>query len=264
MIPLARAVTAVPTVDGSKFISAQKRRTKINLEGAIVNTLRSIHLLGVASVFLLSMATSGEHAQADQEIHGWGKLEDSEGDARVVQRGNGVEMSVPGVYRDIWPGVAVNAPRLVRRVSGDFAVQVKVVSPVDVTGKTLTAKRPAKARFLFRAACLLVWHDEKNFVRLERSSSVSRPHRWSYQAFDRGRRAASQAGEVRKEGESWLRIQRKDGVVYAWYRQAGDEAWTAMEAERLSLPDVVTVGVAILNTTSDPFMVRFESFVVEE
>jgi len=177
---------------------------------------------------------------------------------------DGVELSVPGLYRDIWPGVVVNAPRLVRRVSGDFAVQVKVVTPVDVTGKNLTAKRPAEARFLFRAASLLVWHDEKNFVRLERSSSLSRPHRWGYQAFDQGRRAAMQAGEVRKAGDSWLRIQRKNGVVYAWYRQDGDEAWTAMEVERLSLPDVVTVGVAVLNSTSDPFMVRFEDFEVEE
>jgi len=203
-------------------------------------------------------------ARANGVIEGWGTLEDQEGKARVVQRDNGIELSIPGVYRDIWPGVAVNAPRLLRRVSGDFAVQVKVVSPVDVTGKTLTAKRPVEARFLFRAACLLVWHDEKNFVRLERSSSLSRPHRWGYQAFDQGRRAATQAGEVRKEGESWLRIQRKDGVVYAWYRQAGDEAWTAMEVERLSLPDEVTVGVAVLNSTSDPFMVRFEDFVFEK
>ncbi len=220
--------------------------------------------LGCVSVPFLLIVTAVPAAQPRQEINGWGELVDPAGGARVVQREGGVELSVPGAYRDIWPGVAVNAPRLVRRVSGDFAVQVKVVSPVDVTGKTLAAKRPAEARFLFRAACLLVWHDEKNYVRLERGSSVSRPHRWGYQAFDQGRRAATQAGEVRKEGESWLRIQRKDGVVHAWYRQSGDETWTAMEVERLSLPDAVTVGVAVLNSTSDPFTVRFEDFVVEE
>ena len=37
-----------------------------------------------------------------------------------------------------------------------------------------------------------------------------------------------------------------------------------MEVERLSLPDAVTVGVAVLNSTGDPFTVRFEDFVVEE
>lgn len=138
------------------------------------------------------------------------------------------------------------------------------MNTADVTGKPLAAKRPTEARFLFREACLLIWHDEKNFVRLGRSSTVSRRHGWNYQAIDAGRRAASQFGEVRPDEATWLRIQRKDAVVYAWYRQTKDETWTAMEVERMALPDVVSVGVSVVNTTSAPFFVGFEAFTVEQ
>jgi hypothetical protein len=56
----------------------------------------------------------------------------------------------------------------------------------------------------------------------------------------------------------------KQGTLYAWYRQEGDREWTAMETHRPALPNHVQVGVSLINTTSDPFTVRFEDFAVEQ
>lgn len=193
-------------------------------------------------------------------IEGWGTLFDPAGGATAVKRGNGVELGVPGVFRDLYPDGSVNAPRILRPAKGDFFVQVKVTSAVNVTGLDLVPD----ARFIYRAAILTVWQDENNFVRLERSSSGTRPHRWSYQAWNQGKAEVNSVGIVGPDGASYLRIQRKQGTFYAWYRQEADAEWTAMEVHRLGLPDEVQVGVSLINTANQPFTVRFEDFELEQ
>jgi len=135
--------------------------------------------------------------------------------------------------------------------------------PRGCGGTDLTSQRPADVCSIYRAACLIVWHDDKNFARLERGSSHTTSHFWFHKAYDQGKAAFVKHGTVRPTGASWLRIERKQGFLRCWYRQEGDKEWTAVPAYRLPLPDEVRVGVSLINTTSEPFTVRFEDLVVE-
>jgi len=208
-------------------------------------------------------AASDAPAAGVVAIKGWGTLVDPAGGATAVENNGAVELRVPGVYRDLWPEGSVNAPRMLQPIKGDFAIQVKITSPVNVTGLKLAPDGPANARFPYRAAVLMIWHDANNFVRLERASSVSKPHRWGYQTIEQGKVGVFHVGIVRPDAASYLRLRRKQGAISAWYRQDGDREWTMMEVHRLDLPDEVQVGVSLVNTTSDPFTVRFEDFTVE-
>ena len=197
-----------------------------------------------------------------QDIPGWGTLFDPEGGATVASEGDSVELTVPGSYRDLWPEGRVNAPRILTPVQGDFSVVVKVPA-IPGTGTDLAPDRPDAARWPVKAAALLVWQDEGNFVRFERLSSQSR-HSWHYHTFDDGKRLIQLRGELKPDVATHLWIARQKGTFHAGYRQEGDKDWTRLETHRLGLPDQVQVGVSLVNSTSEAFTARFEQFKVSE
>ena len=225
------------------------------------------HSSVLLTVLCVAVVATAQEKEA-KDFEAWGTLIDPAGGATAVRKNEALELTVPGQYRDMWPGSCVNAPRILRPVKGDFSVQVKVTSAVNVTGKSLAPDVPAKARWVVQAASLIIWHDENNFVRLERNSGrnsgLSEPtkHVWYYNAFDGGTRVVHRRGDVRADGTSQLWIARKQGTFYAYYRQEGDANWTALEVHRLGLPDEVQVGVSLVNTTNEPFTVRFEDLRV--
>ena len=205
----------------------------------------------------------GALASETQTIEGWGTLFDPEGDAKATEKNGAVELTVPGAYRDLWPAGRVNAPRILRPVQGDFSVQVKIASTVSTAGTSALADLPSGS-VLYRSAALIIWQDENTFVRLERGSSTAKESRelWIYHTFDGGKRVVHQIGNVASAGAAYLWIARKQGTFYAYFRQEGDKKWTQLETHRLGLPYEVNVGVSLVNTTSEPFTVRFEDFQV--
>lgn len=227
-----------------------------------------VHRTVLLSVFCVAFVgiTAAQEIEG-QKIKGWGTVFDPEGDARATLKDGAVELTVPGAYRDLWPiGGRVNAPRILRPVKGDFTVHVKVASAVSTAGKAALADLPAGSPSS-RGATLIVWHDENNFIRFERACYTGTKtkklnHIWFYNTFDRGKRIIERSGQVDPEGAFYLWIARKMGTFYAYYHQQGDTKWTQLETHRLGLPDDVQVGVSMVNTTTEPFTVRFEDFKV--
>jgi regulation of enolase protein 1 (concanavalin A-like superfamily) len=160
----------------------------------------------------------------------------------------------------------MDAPRVLQSTQNDFVAQVKVSGDFQ-PGETIADPRTTIS---FNGAGLLVWQDEKNFLRLERN-------RWyvaegKYACFP-------PLLEYYKDGEyqltnpdarldnffkgrsTWLRLARKGKKMTASYSHDGKE-WTVLKVFTVDFADKVSVGVAAINTSTERFKVEFEEFKV--
>ena len=104
-------------------------------------------------------------AQRPKTVRGWGTLIDLDNDCAVREEAGKLMITIPGGTHDLNMELGgMNAPRVLREVDGDFTVQVKVsggFDPGNEAAKSGTAP--------FNSAGLLLWQDEKNYLRLERN-----------------------------------------------------------------------------------------------
>lgn len=212
----------------------------------------------LASFLAAEVVSAADQIQHGQQIEGWGTFIDPARDARVTMTGGALNLTVPGLYRDLWPEGLVNSPRILTPVQGDFSVVVKTAA-LAPTELGLAPDRPATARWPVHGAELLVWQDEDNFVRFERISSDA-GHRWYYHSFEGGKRVLRLNGDVKPDVPVHLWIARRQRMFHAGYRQGDEATWTRLEPHRPALLDRVQVGVSIVNSTSEPFTAQFEGF----
>jgi regulation of enolase protein 1 (concanavalin A-like superfamily) len=196
------------------------------------------------------------------EFKGWGNAVDPDGDCKfTVQKGR-LSIGIPGVDHALgFERGQMNAPRVLRAVEGDFIAEVKVSGPFPAGAASLvTARRP------FHGAGLLIWQDEKNYIRLERAEMVFEGRNLSYASFE----ARSNGEFVRKgdgselplsEGATNLRVERRGGNVYASISTDGIQ-WSSLQPIAVELPNTVFIGVAAGHNTSSPFEPVFEDFKV--
>ena len=103
-----------------------------------------------------------------QTIKGWGTVVDPDGDCRIT-REDQLTVTVPKTPHNLTyvkkNFVRLNAPRILQEATGDFLLQVNVKAFPPPANNT-----PSGERLSFRSAGLLVWQDNKNFIRLERAA----------------------------------------------------------------------------------------------
>jgi hypothetical protein len=161
----------------------------------------------------------------------------------------------------------MNMPRVTRLVVGDFEATVKVL---DATAPNKDSKHeyiwPMTRAGLFVSAegvglelFLQQYHSKvNNTVQDELRRCV-----WLDMWVNNG--GTGQTLKVAEEGKStYLRITRKDKTVTVSYSFDGT-AWTQFDPRRqLDLPEVVTVGVFLSNTTHQFAEARFDNFIVQD
>ena len=95
-----------------------------------------------------------------------GPLIDPDRDCKVSTDEEGFTIETPGKLHIITPEKA-NAPRALEKVTGDF------VAEVHVPGEIRPGVNPLEQfPFTFQGAGLLLWLDQENYIRLERSGHV--------------------------------------------------------------------------------------------
>ena len=101
-------------------------------------------------------------------LDGWGKAVDPEGDCRFENLRGRLIITVPGSKKphDLSPEMGnTTAPRMVKPVPGDFVIQVRVDGEFEPGDESTQAGRTG-----YTGAGLVVFADEKNFVRIERAT----------------------------------------------------------------------------------------------
>ncbi|NTU78486.1 MAG: DUF1349 domain-containing protein [Chloroflexales bacterium] len=157
----------------------------------------------------------------------------------LTEQPGDMRLTVPRGGYDLYSNY--NAPRLLRSVSGDFTATTKVT--IDPT-------------FNYQGAGLLVWQDENNYIRLERTL-VSGIDLWY-------KTAGVYAGKEISFNSSntvFLRLQRADSTVTAWYSLDNTNWEYVFAVTNPSLSAQVQVGLALTNQWQDnPIHADFDFF----
>jgi regulation of enolase protein 1 (concanavalin A-like superfamily) len=221
-----------------------------------------------AGLLACSLATGAKGQEENpQTIEGWGTVTDLLGDCTVKADGQKLSVRVPGGTHDLNQVLGgLSAPRILQSVDGDFAVEVKVTSDFEPGRESVAGNtRP------FNSAGLLVWQDEKNYIRLERNRY------WVIEANDyvcypplveHYRNGVYQESNPQPEWASffegkstWLRLERKGKVVTASYSHDGKK-WTQAKQLKTDLAKQLQVGVVVVNTSAKELAVDFEGLKI--
>jgi regulation of enolase protein 1 (concanavalin A-like superfamily) len=211
---------------------------------------------------VLCVPTLAAEDRPGRQIKGWGEVTDPEGDCQVTEDQGKLTLVVPGTYHDLWPGKGkVNAPRVLQKKDGDFAVQVNVAGTIRAEKDTAI---PGLASVVpYHAGSLLIWQDEQNFVRLERGCMIqqAKPVFFCYyQAFKEGKNVV-RLSKTTKDASLYLRLERRGGNINASMSYDG-RTWQAFKGQAIKLPEQVQVGVSAVNNTSKPLTAVFEDFTI--
>lgn len=189
----------------------------------------------------------------------WGSFIDPAGQSEARETEDGVEIVVPpGLYDLSIEMGRTTAPRLLRRVEGDFVVVVEVGKVSSATGR-----QDSREYQSYHGAGLLLWQNEESYVRLE-SATYGGSSGPRYALFER--RAGGQVvggidpARFRIDDEpTSLRLERRGSELRAFARQ-GDDEWREVGHKAVDLPTVALVGVAAVNTAESELAVTFRHF----
>jgi regulation of enolase protein 1 (concanavalin A-like superfamily) len=213
--------------------------------------LRGVVVLGLAGCLLPGPAAAGDGKA--RAVEGWGTVIDPDGDCQVKTEKGGLTVTIPGTYHDLTHkniGTKLNSPRVLRGVAGDFRLQVRVDA-----FRLPTSDTSSGGGSIFVSCGLLVWADEKNFVRLERVGTDGRDTPLARVELFRDGRSAFQQGVTVTDQATHLRITRQQDRFT--FEVSGDgKEWTEIHEQEFKLPPKVQVGVLVINTTTREFSVR--------
>lgn len=177
-------------------------------------------------------------------------------------------ITVPPTNHNLHPVRGMNAPRVLKKVSGDFTIQVKVTSDFLPGKKTTKAKEMGRP---FNGAGILIWQNENNYLRVERNAYwvndtlYCYPPLTEYWHNGQGEGFNNEPTEATyfTDRSTWLVAERKGNNMSVWISHDGDEMTQERNFE-IKMEHDVLVGVAAINSSDTPFTVDFEEFTIIE
>jgi regulation of enolase protein 1 (concanavalin A-like superfamily) len=219
------------------------------------------------SLLALAFACSmGLHAfsadNARQTLKGWGEVIDPDGDCRVALEGDRLTISIPPARHDLSIEVGdVNAPRILRPIDGDFIAQVKVSGNVRHAGG-----RTSDHYLAYHGGGLLLWQDDRNYLRLERAA-VNDPdgaviHYANFELREDGQRVDTEQSAMEiPDRDTYLRLERRGGRVFASTSEDGVQ-WHAFQPLTVDLRKEIRLGLSAINTSTERFKAVFSELEV--
>jgi regulation of enolase protein 1 (concanavalin A-like superfamily) len=194
-------------------------------------------------------------------IPGWGSAIDPDGDCQIDVKDKVLSITVPGTLHDLNADIdKYNAPRVLREVTGDFMMQVKIVGEFK-PGSTSTNSKS----FPYNGAGLFVWRDSDNFIRLERGAIIGRGGKpgtfATFEEREGGSTGAQHNGPL-TPGTAYLQMARRGKTIYGAVSKDGKN-WTALRPIDTVWPAKLKVGVNAINSGNEAFVVRFEDFKLQ-
>jgi regulation of enolase protein 1 (concanavalin A-like superfamily) len=220
------------------------------------------------SVIMAALCTSAavpdEYKAQPNEVPGWGRVLDPGRDCDVSldREHERLRIQVPGtphVLSAEVPRLPMNAPRVVRRVRGDFTASVHVLGRLEPGRSKTTHYDP------FHGAGLIVWQDPSNYLRLERAVGFinGRNHPYiNYELREGGRLAVSHGITI--EGRSlFLKLRREGPLFSARYSRDG-RRWVEFASVNARFDDRVEVGVIAINSSQRTLSAELERLRIED
>jgi regulation of enolase protein 1 (concanavalin A-like superfamily)/predicted RNA-binding Zn-ribbon protein involved in translation (DUF1610 family) len=258
LIPEANRGSLAPRAPTGRFSILKDR-------GVVVSVLVLAVVAGVCSWLFWPWRDTDE--DKPKNLAGWGAVTDPSGDCTFTAETSRLVVKVPGGIHNLNPNRGMQAPRVLKMVNGDFVAQIKVTGDFKPGEKAVADQHSS-----FNGAGLLAWQDEKNYIRLERNRWYV-PAEQKYACYPplleyykngeyQGADPDSTLDEFFKGRSTWLRLERKGDKVIASYSHDGKE-WTEAKEITVELPAELSVGVAAINTSAEPFTVEFDEYKVD-
>jgi len=196
-------------------------------------------------------------------FEGWGALKVAAAaeDCDFRLDGSSLVVGIPGTLHLLNPQLAEGnktAPRLLTDVRGDFVAAVKVAGSIR-PGTTPLPNLP----FPFQGAGLLLWQDERNYLRLERSSLYSpqgkRLHQVLVELCRDGKTLPSVLRDV-SDADLLLRFDRRGNEVRCAYSPDDGKTWLEVKRQPVFFPAAVRVGVSASNASPQRFAPEFQAW----
>jgi S1-C subfamily serine protease len=160
-----------------------------------------------------------------------------------------------------------NAPSALVQTSGDFMAMVAVTNDFDPGGETVQLASGRKVPFTFQGAGLLLWQDEKNFVRFERckgsTGGVGLVHRILVEVYKNGREVGLHYSGNLPDRPFFISAGRKGSRVQLLYSHDAKEMHVFQEIAMDFSPEIL-VGLSASNLSKQPLTAKFERFVIRD
>jgi hypothetical protein len=206
-------------------------------------------------------------ANDDKRVPGWGTIVDPDSDCTVKGDKDKLTITVPATHHTLNPERAMNAPRVLQEIAGNFTATVKVTCELD-PGKNSTRNKGGTAG---NYAGILLWGSDKNFVRLERNARWQTPTGpfvcfapcFEYWLDGAMKVSSPQAGTPAffKGKSTWFSYERKGVELVAKMSHDGKE-WEHVSTIPITVPKAAQIGVLAVNSSDKPFTVEFTDFSI--
>lgn len=223
-------------------------------------------LIAFVAGFLICHAgvVSAQSEPGKSDVSGWGSAVDPAGDCRFDVVDKSLTITVPGSSHDLNPLAEfgnLNAPRVIRELGDAFTIQVQI-APLQIP-KPQSSSSQGKTKHSYVGAGLLLWKDEKNFVRYERAANGdSKALFLQSEVFADGELVFSHSERIKNE-DVHLRIARSSRTIEFSRSEDGDK-WVSHAKVQLPLPGNLSAGVMAINATTSELAAEFRGLSVEE
>ena len=192
------------------------------------------------------------------ELKDWGEVINPDKDCKLTPAdAKKITFEVPGKLHDLYfDGGPTNAPRVMREVTGDFVVTVKV------SGEFKPGPRSTSPKTLpYHGAGILLWSDSDNNIRFERIAFLRAGKMVTSIGFQerKGGHGGALNNELYKAGDCYLRMERKGSRIHGAVSSDGT-TWKELKPIDSVWPAKLKVGLTAISTSSEPFSVTFEDF----
>lgn len=200
-------------------------------------------------------------------ISGWGEFIDPARDCKVREEKGRVTITVPGTHHNLNPIPEydnVLGPRLLQAAEGNFDLEVQVAAFPQPKAKTSVGVDKNS----YIAAGLLVWVDDKTFVRCLRAALGERGDVFVHvEAFREGKRHSgryfvTQKTRVIPDQAAYLRVERRGNELTAQQSLDGKKWFLHARFTFPDLPKSLRAGVGAVNSTNVEFAPEFKELKV--
>jgi S1-C subfamily serine protease len=155
-----------------------------------------------------------------------------------------------------------NAPCALVKVEGDFVAAVEVLNSFDPGGEGAMMPNGRKYPTSFQSTGLLIWQDEKNFVRLERSKGsdgqIGMVNQVLVEVYKNGKPVAVDYIDVPLAPIALVAI-RKGGSIQLLFAMPPQKL-SVFHEMAVDFDNEVLVGVAAANLSKRPFQAKLKGF----
>ena len=221
-------------------------------------------LSAIMAAACTTAAVAGDDEARPNEVPGWGRVMDPwrDCDVSLDREHDRLKIQVPGTPHVLSAEVAqlpMNAPRVVRRVRGDFTAGVHVLGRLEPGRSRTTHYDP------YHGAGLIVWQDTSNYLRLERAVGFikGRDHPYVNYELREGGLLAVTRGFAVADGPLFLKLRRQRQAFSAWYSQDG-RRWIELGRVDATFTDGAEVGIVAVNSSEASLSAELEMLRIEE